>query len=229
VEKDLKEVLAEGAKALGATLPPGSTEALGFFLVELMRWNRKMNLTAITDPFEILVKHFLDSLALSPYLSAGSSLVDVGSGAGFPCIVLKISDPTLKVISIDSSRKKLSFQRHLIGQLGLKGIDTVHAHLPDPRIAERFDRTFDYAVSRAFGSLETLLRIAGPLIKGTGMVIAMKGKMGARKRTQDNAARQLNMTLQRTVSFSLPFIDADRTLLFFAGRESPISGESRCP
>jgi 16S rRNA (guanine527-N7)-methyltransferase len=186
-----------------------------------MRWNRKMNLTAIRDPFEIVVKHFLDSLALSPYLSPGSSLVDVGSGAGFPCIVLKITDPTLKVISIDSSSKKLAFQRHLIGQLGLRGIDTVHAHLPDLGIADRFDRAFDYAVSRAFGSVESLLRIAGPLIKGSGMVIAMKGKMGARERTQDNAARRLNMTLQRTVSFTLPFTNADRTLLFFAGKEFP--------
>jgi 16S rRNA (guanine527-N7)-methyltransferase len=221
VEKDLHVVLTEGAKALGVALSSGSAEAFDFFLVELMRWNRKMNLTAIKDPFEILVKHFLDSLALSPYLSPGSSLVDVGSGAGFPCIVLKISDPTLKVTSIDSSRKKLSFQRHLIGHLRLKGIDTVHAHLPDPRIVERFDRTFDYAVSRAFGNLETLLRIAYPLIKNTGLVIAMKGKVGAKKRTPDNAARQVNMTLQKTVSFTLPFIDADRTLLFFARKEFP--------
>lgn len=221
MEKNLQEALTEGARALGVVLPPRSVEAYDFFLVELMRWNRKMNLTAIRDPFEIIVKHFLDSLALSPYLPPGSSLVDVGSGAGFPCIVLKISDPTLKVISIDSSRKKLSFQRHLIGQLGLKGIDTAHAHLPDPRIVERFNRTFDYAVSRAFGSLETLLRIACPLIKSTGTVIAMKGKVGARKRTQDNAARQVNMTLQKTVSFTLPFIDAHRTLLFFSKEESP--------
>ncbi|MCK5554534.1 MAG: 16S rRNA (guanine(527)-N(7))-methyltransferase RsmG, partial [Deltaproteobacteria bacterium] len=143
MEKHLQEVLVEGAKVLGIDL---STERLGafdFLMEELLRWNRKMNLTAISDPFEIVVKHFLDSLTLSPHLSFGSSLLDMGSGAGFPCIVLKISDPSLRVTSIDSSRKKLSFQRHVIRQLGLEGIDAVQAHLPNPQIVERYGKCFD--------------------------------------------------------------------------------------
>lgn len=221
MEKDHKDFLVEGAKVLGVELPTERLEALDFFMGELLRWNRKMNLTAIKDPFEIIVKHFLDSLAVSPYLSPGSSLLDVGSGAGFPCIVLKISDSSLKVISIDSSMKKLSFQRHLIRQLGLKGIDVVQAHLPDPHIVEKFNKSFDYAISRAFGSLRTLLRITHPFIKDTGIIIAMKGKMGERERLNNNAVTRFNMTLQRAVSFTLPFIDADRTLLFFSGKASP--------
>ena len=180
-----------------------------------------MNLTGIKDPHGIVVKHFLDSVAVSPYISPGSSLLDVGSGAGFPCIVLKILDPGLKVTSIDSSGKKLSFQRHLIRRLGLEGADTVQARLPDPQVVERFNKVFDYAISRAFGSLEALLRIARPLIKDTGVVIAMKGKMEGRDGTSNNVAKQFNMKLQRTVSFTLPFTTADRTLLFFAGKESP--------
>jgi 16S rRNA (guanine527-N7)-methyltransferase len=221
MEEDLTEALVEGARALGVELSTGSLEALDFFLNELMRWNRKMNLTGIRDPFGIVVKHFLDSLAVSPYISPGSSLLDVGSGAGFPCIILKISDPSLKVTSIDSSRKKLSFQRHLIRQLGLKDTDAVQARLPDPQFVERFDKVFDYAISRAFGSLGALLRIARPLIKDTGIVIAMKGKMEGRDGTSNNVAKQFDMKLQRTVSFTLPFTTADRTLLFFAGKESP--------
>ena len=221
MEEDLTEALVEGSRALGVELPTGSLEALDFFLSELMRWNRKMNLTGIRDPFQILVKHFLDSLAVSPHISPGSSLLDVGSGAGFPCIVLKISDPSLKVTSIDSSRKKLAFQRHLIRRLGLKGTDAVQARLPDPQLVERFDKVFDYAISRAFGSVEALLRIARPLIKDTGIVIVMKGKMKGRHRTHNNVAKQFNMKLQRTVSFTLPFTNADRTLLFFAGKQSP--------
>ena len=220
MEKHLKEVLVEGARVLGVELPVGSLEAFGFFMEELMRWNRRINLTSIRNPFEIVVKHFLDSLAVSPYLSPGYSLLDVGSGAGFPCIVLKISDPSLRVTSIDSSGKKLAFQRHLIRQLGLEGIDAVQAHLPDPRIVEKFNKSFDYAISRAFGSLGALLRIARPFIKDTGIVIAMKGKMGVRQMPNNNALARFNMRLQRAISFTLPFIDANRTLLFFAGKES---------
>jgi 16S rRNA (guanine527-N7)-methyltransferase len=221
MEEDLTEVLMEGARALGVELPTSSLEALDFFLNELMRWNRKMNLTGIKDPHGIVVKHFLDSVAVSPYISPGSSLLDVGSGAGFPCIVLKILDPGLKVTSIDSSAKKLSFQTHLIRQLGLKEIDAIQAHLPDPQVVERFNKVFDYAISRAFGSLGALLRIAGPLIKDTGIVIAMKGKMEGKDRASNDVAKQFNMKLQRTVSFTLPFTTADRTLLFFAKEEFP--------
>ena len=180
-----------------------------------------MNLTGIKDPHGIVVKHFLDSMAVSPYISPGSSLLDVGSGAGFPCIVLKILDPGLKVTSIDSSAKKLSFQTHLIRQLGLKEIDAIQAHVPDPQVVERFNKVFDYAISRAFGSLGALLRIAGPLIKDTGIVIAMKGKMEGKDRTSNDVAKQFNMKLQRTVSFTLPFTTADRTLLFFAKKGFP--------
>jgi 16S rRNA (guanine527-N7)-methyltransferase len=220
MEKHLQEVLVEGAKVLGVDL---STERLGafdFLMEELLRWNRKMNLTAISDPFEIVVKHFLDSLAVSPHLSFGSSLLDMGSGAGFPCIVLKISDPSLRVTSIDSSRKKLSFQRHVIRQLGLEGIDAVQAHLPNPHIVERYGKCFDYVVSRAFGKLGKLFHIAYPLIKDTGIIIAMKGKMEKGEKPNYSGLTRFNMTLQRAVSFTLPFIDADRTLLFFARRES---------
>jgi 16S rRNA (guanine527-N7)-methyltransferase len=221
MEKYLQEVLAEGAAVLGVDLSTEHLGAFDFLMEELLRWNRKMNLTAISDPFEIVVKHFLDSLTLSPHLSFGSSLMDVGSGAGFPCIVLKISDPSLRITSIDSSRKKLSFQRHLIRQLGLEGIDAVQAHLPDPHIVERYGKYFDYVVSRAFGKLRNFLRIAHPLIKDTGIIIVMKGKMEKGGRPNHSVLIRFNMTLQRTVSFTLPFIDADRTLLFFARGNPP--------
>jgi len=221
MEKYLQEVLVEGAKVLGVDLPAERVEAFDFLMEELLRWNRKMNLTAISDRFEIVVKHFLDSLAVSPHLSPGSSLLDVGSGAGFPCIVLKISDPSLRVTSIDSSGKKLSFQKHLIRQLGLEGMDTVQAHLPNSHIVERYGKCFDYAVSRAFGKLRNFLRIAHPLIKDTGIIIAMKGKMEKGGRPNHSVLIQSNMTLQRAVSFTLPFIDADRTLLFFARGKPP--------
>jgi 16S rRNA (guanine527-N7)-methyltransferase len=221
MEEDLTDALVEGARALGVELTTSSLESLDLFLYELMRWNRKMNLTGIKDPRGIVVKHFLDSVAVSPYIPPGSSLLDVGSGAGFPCIVLKILDPGLKVTSIDSSGKKLSFQRHIIRRLGLEDADAVQARLPDPGVAERFNRAFDYAISRAFGSVGALLRIAHPLIKDTGIVIAMKGRMEGRYGKSNDVANQLNMKLQRAVSFTLPFTTAGRTVLFFVKKEFP--------
>ena len=221
MEKYLQEVLVEGAKVLGVDLPAERLEAFDFLMEELLRWNRKMNLTSISDRFEIVVKHFLDSLAVSPHLAPGFSLLDVGSGAGFPCIVLKISDPSLRVTSIDSSAKKLSFQRHLIRQLGLEGMDTVQAHLPNSHIVERYGKCFDYVVSRAFRKLRDFLRIAHPLIKDTGIIIAMKGKMEKGEKPNYRGLTRFNMTLQRAVSFTLPFIDANRTLLFFARGKPP--------
>ena len=182
-----------------------------------------MNLTSIRDPLEIAVKHFLDSLAVAPYLSSGGSLLDVGSGAGFPSMVLKIHDPSLQVTSIDSSGKKLSFQRHLIRQLDLKGIDAVQAHLPNPGIVEKLGKSFDYVISRAFDSQGAFLRIARPFIKDTGIIIAMKGKMGFKEAVKEDTTKTmkaLDMRLQKAVKFALPFMDASRTLLFFAGRES---------
>jgi 16S rRNA (guanine527-N7)-methyltransferase len=219
VRQDLEKILREGAKEFGVELSGDKVKALDFLLGELMRWNRKMNLTSIRDPFEIVIKHFLDSLAVSPHLPRGCSVLDVGSGAGFPCIVLKIADPSLRVTSIDSSRKKLSFQRHLIRQLRLEGMDTVHAHLPDPGIGEKLHKSFDYALSRAFADLETLLRIAHPFIKDTGIIIVMKGKMGAQEVPTDEDVARMNTRLQRTISFTLPFIEASRTLLFFVSKE----------
>jgi len=219
MKQDLDEVLWKGARELGVELSEDKVKAFEFFLEELMRWNRKMNLTSVRSPFEIVVKHFLDSLTVSPYLSQGCSLVDIGSGAGFPCITLKISDPSLKVTSIDSSKKKLSFQRHLIRRLNLEGVDAIHAHLPDPGIADKFNKSFDYALSRAFGSLGTFLRIAHPLIKDTGIIIAMKGKTMARGTSEETSIARMNLRLQRVISFTLPFTDASRRLLFFAKKE----------
>jgi 16S rRNA (guanine527-N7)-methyltransferase len=223
MEKNLTSVFLKGARALGVELSPDSLEAFHFFMEELMRWNRTMNLTSITNPLEITVKHFLDSLAVAPYLSAGSSLLDVGSGAGFPSLVLKISHPSLKVTSIDSSGKKLSFQRHLIRQLDLKGIDTVRVRLPNGQFVEKLGGSFDYAISRAFGNLGAFLRIASPFIKQTGIIIAMKGTTGFKEAVKDDTTRTmkaLNIKLQRAVKLTLPFMDAGRTLLFFAGWES---------
>lgn len=231
MKQDLGGVLCEGVRKFGLGLSQEKVDAFDFFLKELMRWNQKMNLTSLRDPRDIIVKHFLDSLAVSPYLSPGCSLVDVGSGAGFPCIVLKISDPSLQVTSIDSSRKKISFQRHMIRQLRLDQINTIHAHLPDPRVAQKFHKSFDYAISRAFGGLGDFLRIARPFMKRDGILISMKGKMELKEVLEDKSIAHMNMELHKTITYTLPSAEANRTLFFFIqkGGSSHGNGRSEMP
>ncbi len=134
-----------------------------------------MNLTAITQEEEIADSHLLDSFLLLPYLR-GESLIDVGSGAGFPGMLVKLLRPELKLVLLDSTKKRISFLEELIAELGLSQITAVHgraeevAHLPEYR------EKFDTAVARAVSSLDILLELCLPLVKTGGRFLAMKGK-----------------------------------------------------
>ena len=122
MERENRNLLVEGVKAFGIDLDEKKVGAFDLYLRELLKWNQKINLTAIRSEKGIVVKHFLDSLSAYPYLSKPSSLLDIGSGAGFPGIPLKMVEPFLEVTLIDSVRKKVDFQKHIIRTLGLKGI-----------------------------------------------------------------------------------------------------------
>lgn len=126
MEAENKDFLVEGAKTFGIYLGGKTIETFELYLKELLKWNQKINLTAIRSEKGIVLKHFLDSLSVHPYLPNCSSILDIGSGAGFPGIPLKIIQPTLEVTLIDSVHKKVDFQKHIIRTLGLKGIEAIH-------------------------------------------------------------------------------------------------------
>jgi 16S rRNA (guanine527-N7)-methyltransferase len=142
----------------------------------MMRWNRSVNLTAITDPLEIAAKHFIDSLSVVSELRQGAALIDIGSGAGFPGLPLKILMPSLHLTLLDASRKKTNFLKQAIRLLSLDNIEVHHARAEDLANRPAFCGTYDVAVSRAFSSLRHFIRIAAPLIRPGGKLIAMKGK-----------------------------------------------------
>ena len=121
METENKDLLVEGAKTFGIHLDGKAIEFFELYLKELLKWNQKINLTAIRSEKGIVLKHFLDSLSVYPYIPKTCSLLDIGSGAGFPGIPLKITQPNLEMTLIDSVRKKVDFQRHIIRMLGLKG------------------------------------------------------------------------------------------------------------
>jgi len=215
METENRNLLVEGAKAFHIHLNEKAVEAFDLYLEQLLKWNQKINLTAIRTEKGIVLKHFLDSLSVCPYLSKTSSLLDIGSGAGFPGIPLKIVQDNLEITLIDSVRKKVDFQRHIIRMLGLKGIDAIHGRAQDKEILQSMGGRFDLVLSRAFTDLQTLLLLSSPFLKKDGTVLAMKS------RSEDEEIRVLSKTeksrysLQKTVHLSLPFSDFKRTILLF--------------
>ncbi len=208
-------ILVQGAKSFGILLEKKDADLFALYLDELVKWNQKINLTAIRSEKEIIIKHFLDSLSVHPYLPEDFTLLDIGSGAGFPGIPLKMVQPSLQITLIDSARKKIDFQKHIIRTLGLKGIGTVHGRAQDKEVLEQWTGRFDALVSRAFSDLGTFLALGYPfLIKG-GVAIAMKGELPKEEIRFLSAAEGNRYSLQRTVSLILPFSSFKRTILLF--------------
>jgi len=215
MEMENKKLLIEGAKTLGIHLDEKTVAAFDLFLWELIKWNQKINLTAIRSETGIITKHFLDSLSVHPYLPKPSSLLDIGSGPGFPGIPLKMVEPALEVTLIDSVRKKVDFQRHIIRKLGLKGMDAIHGRVQERKILQRMEGRFDRVVSRAFSDLSTFLILSHPFLKEGGIALAMKGEWKGEEAVDLREGERVRYRLKETVTFTLPFTSLKRTILLF--------------
>lgn len=204
-----KELLARGAGELGISLTSAELGRFYHFAAELKKWSRKINLTAIHSDEEIAVKHFLDSLTLFTVVGRKGHLLDIGSGGGFPAIPLKIVGHDLHVTSVDAVEKKVIFQRHAARILGFHDFIALHAR--GEELAAHHSGRFDWVVSRAFSDIPTFIRIALPLIKDSGKIVAMKGKVG---REEVAAAKALLSEMRVEVSDVLEF-------------RLPVSGDAR--
>ncbi len=160
-----------GLDSLQQDLPDGAIAKLARLLTELERWNRRVNLTAIRDLESMVSGHIFDSLAVRPLLE-GRRVLDVGTGAGFPGLPLAIAEPQIEFGLLDSNGKKISFVRHVIGELGLSNATAIRARAEDYAPAERFDTV----IARALASIPKLLQLAGHLIREDGVLLALKGK-----------------------------------------------------
>lgn len=203
---DLKKLLTGGASELGVPLSAGQADAFMLYLSELRKWNQKTNLTAIEDPRDIVVKHFLDSLSLIRILPEGAkTAADIGSGAGFPGIPLKIAVPGLAMNLVEPAHRKAAFQRHIIRLLGLEGIRVDEARVEDVSAGpERFDVIF----SRAFKEPEGLLPLAEPLLaKGGQVVLSLGPSVGE--------APPPGWEILRREGVTLPFSDIKRILVSY--------------
>ena len=162
---------------LKQTIPNLTDEACDKFVAYydlLIDWNTRMNLTAITEPEEVVKKHFYDSLAALPYLSDGEKVADVGTGAGFPAIPLLIMNPTLRITLVDSLQKRLTFLEEVLKTLELSA-EIVHARAEDFGRDPKYRAQFDATVSRAVASLPVLLELTVPLLRVGGKAYCYKG------------------------------------------------------
>lgn len=200
----------------GITVGDGIPERLVAFLEEMLRWNLKVNLTAIKDMDEGIEKHLVDSLSLKSFLSGKERVLDIGSGGGFPAIPLKIAIPSLEVTSIDSVGKKIAFQRHAGRMMALEGFEALHIRAEELPQKEGYAAGFDVVVSRAFSSLQLFAKFAIPCLAPGGRVIAMKGAEGEREYLDaKDDLKACGLIMETLEVFDLPKSKAKRVIVVF--------------
>ncbi|HBG38352.1 MAG TPA: 16S rRNA (guanine(527)-N(7))-methyltransferase RsmG [Clostridiaceae bacterium] len=172
-----EEILINGCKLYNIDISKEQINMLLKYMDMLKEWNKKVNLTSIVDDEEIIKKHFLDSISIfnTELIKDNISLVDVGTGAGFPGIPIKIINPTIKVTLIDSLKKRVNFLEEVICELKLKGINAVHGRCEDFANQKDYREQYDIATARAVASLPVLCEYCLPYVKIGGSFIAMKG------------------------------------------------------
>ena len=205
-----------GLEALGICLNEFQLKQFMRYYALLVEWNSFMNLTAITEYDEVCTKHFLDSLSLCKALDCTRELtvIDVGTGAGFPGIPLKIAFPNLSITLLDSLGKRVNFLKEVIGALGLEGIEAIHGRAEDYAKPNMLREQFDVCVSRAVANLSSLSEYCIPYVKVGGLFISYKSeKLAEEKAAAEHAVSLLGGEFLEQVEFFLPNSDIYRNLV----------------
>ena len=206
----MKQKLINGAEKLGLSLDKSQADKLERYAELLTEWNEKINLTAITAPEEIVTKHFLDSLSIfkTGVIKPEDAVIDVGTGAGFPGLVMKIAVPSLKITLLDSLEKRLNFLRCVCEELALYDVGFVHARAEDAGRDDCYREKYDIAVARAVANMSTLAEYLLPFVKVGGRCIALKGPLADEElKKAEKAVDILGGKIEKIVNAEIPFTD----------------------
>ena len=213
-EKEFKKIMIYNLKELNIELSEIQLKQFYEYMNLLQQWNKVMNLTAIVEPNEIIIKHFIDSLTILNKIGEKSTIIDVGTGAGFPGIPIKIARPESKVVLLDSLNKRIKFLNEVITKLKLKNIETIHGRAEDYGRNNIHREQYDIAVARAVAPLNILLEYLMPFVKKGGKCICMKGSNSENEiENSKNAIKLLGGEMLESKEFFIPNTDIKRKII----------------
>ena len=218
-DEEFITTLIQECKKQNIELDESKAQALKKYKELLVEWNEKMNLTAITEDYEVIVKHFVDCLECTHLITNEKKIIDVGTGAGFPGMPLAIYYPQIEFTLLDGLNKRLIFLEEVVNKLGLKNVKIVHARAEEAARNEEYFESFDAVVSRAVANLPVLLEYTSPYVKVNGKCIVMKGDNA--KEELDLAKNAMNILKLKNIkekeykySYSIDNEEYNRTILY---------------
>ncbi|MDI6776414.1 MAG: 16S rRNA (guanine(527)-N(7))-methyltransferase RsmG [Syntrophales bacterium] len=218
MEQNISRILSEAAGAIGITLGERERILFSSYHRELLAWNKKINLVSVKSPDEIIIKHFVDSLTPVPFIkNRDSKVLDIGTGAGFPGIPLKIAIDSLKVCLLEVSRKKASFLKHIVRTLSLEETTIIQERVEEVMEREIYRHVFDVVISRATFKLSQFLSMGAFFLSRDGILIAMKGPNIKGEELRDAAAtsEKLGLTCVGCHDLRLPIIGDLRKIMIY--------------
>lgn len=212
--EDFRKELVEKALKIRIELSEHQIEQFYIYMKLLTEWNEKINLTAIIEPKEIILKHFIDSLTISSQIQQSRTIADIGSGAGFPGIPLKIVNPEKELVLIDSLSKRVNFLNEVIKKCNINGITAIHARVEEIGHNSKYRGQFDVTTSRAVAKLNVLLEYMMPLVKLRGKCICLKGpNIDDEIEESKKALNILGGEISKIEKINLPDSDNKRTII----------------
>ncbi len=205
-----KNTIKNECKTFDLNLTDSQLDLFALHAVNLLFWNKTINLTSITDSVQMAHKHFIDSLHLMPHIGNGKVILDIGSGGGFPGFCLKVANPAFNIVMIDSAKKKVNFLKELIRKSSMENITAEHVRAQESAFDNHYKHMFDVVVSRAFTRLDRFVELSKPFLNKTGFILAMKSRA---VQEELKLIKQIKGLEIETFSYTLAFRKSKRSII----------------